>query len=301
MQTYAETFFATPGNPIIPPPGSAFASLTNLVVTLGPKSKFLPLANLRGYLYTARVIRPKLDKGLPPVCKTRNERITPSDAFLLSVEPDSRCQLKRMTLLKHDKINRMIVAYLLFAVMDEFLPSKPVVEVEDAAMMISTANFNIPAPGFLIYSKQLPSINNVVTLAQHTLHLLETCERVLNVVWPRESEGHTFTIPAESSVVPAADSAIRVPIYYAKVRERDLISINEPMVKTVILVIPPWAPAGADLHESINTTSFPDFKVNPDGTRPTYTRAQKVWAQLLDGLTLSLPQLSAMPISIPLY
>ncbi|GJJ12864.1 hypothetical protein Clacol_007110 [Clathrus columnatus] len=252
MQTYAETFFATPGNPIIPPPGSNFASLTNLVVTSGPKSKFLPLVNLRAYLYAARVVRPKLAKGLPLVCQTRHQRITPSDAFLFSVEPDSRCRLKRMTLLKHTEINRMIVAF-----MDEFVPSKPVVEADDAATRIRTANFNIPAPGFLTYSKQLPSISNVTTLAQHTLQLLETSERVLNAVWPKESQGHTFTIPTESSVVPAADSAICVPIYYTKVRERDLVSINEPMVKMVVLVIPPWALAGADFYEFIDTTLGP--------------------------------------------
>ncbi|GJJ16090.1 hypothetical protein Clacol_010369 [Clathrus columnatus] len=269
MQTYAETFFATPGNPIIPPPGSNFASLTNLVVTSGPKSKLLPLANLRAYLHAARVIRPKLAKGLPPVCKTRHERITPSDAFLLSVEPDSRCLLK----------------YLNLTVMDEFVPSKPVVEVKDAATRIRTANFHIPAPGFLIYSKQLPSINNVMTLAQHTLQLLETSERVLSAVWPKESQGHIFTIPTESSVISTADSEICVPIYYTKVRERDLVRMNEPMVKMVVLVIPPWALAGADFYEFINANSFPDFKMNPDGTPPTYTRAQKVWAQIYDCCT----------------
>ncbi|GJJ16081.1 hypothetical protein Clacol_010360 [Clathrus columnatus] len=288
MQTYRETFFATPGNPIIPPPGSNFASLTNLVVTSGPKAKFLPLANLRAYLHAARVVRPKLAKGLPPVCKTRHERITPSDAFLLSVEPDSRCRLRGMTLLEHNKINRRIVAfltYLGFAVMDEFVPSKPVMEVEDAATRIRTANFHIPAPGFLIYSKQLPSINNVMTLAQHTLQLLETSERVLNAVWPKESQGHIFTIPTESSVIPTADSDICVPIYYTKVRERDLVRMNEPMVKMVVLVIPPWALAGADFYEFINANSFPDFKMNPDGTRPTYTRAQKIWAQIYDCCT----------------
>ncbi|GJJ06000.1 hypothetical protein Clacol_000187 [Clathrus columnatus] len=270
MQTYAETFFATPGNPIIPPPGSNFASLTNLVVTSGPKSKFLPLANLRAYLHAARVVRPKLAKGLPPVCQTRHERITPSDAFL-SVEPDSRCRLRKMTLLDEGKMNQTIIT-----LMDKFVPSKPIENTEDAATRIRTPNFNIPAPGFLVYSKPLPSIDNVMTLAKHTLQLLETSERVLNLVWPKESGGHTFTIPIKSSVIPAPDSEICIPIYYTKVREGDLIRKNEVMIKMVVLVVPPWAFADADL------LYFPDFKIKEDGTCATYTRAQKLWAQVYD-------------------
>ncbi|GJJ12720.1 hypothetical protein Clacol_006964 [Clathrus columnatus] len=287
MQTYAETFFATPGNPIIPPPGSNFASLTNLLVTSAPKSKFLPLANLRAYLHAARVVRPKLAKGLPPVCKTRHERITPSDAFLLSVEPDTRCRLRRMALLDDDKMQQMIIAFLNLGltVMDEFVPATPVEDNEDLATRIRTANFNIPAPGFLVYSKPLPSIDNVMTLAKHTLQLLETSERLINVVWPKESQGHTFTIATESSVIPPADSELCVPIYYTKVRERGLIRINEAMVKMVVLVVPPWAFAGADLYEFINMSSFPDLTMNVDGIRPTYTRAQKLWAQVYDCCT----------------
>ncbi|GJJ09080.1 hypothetical protein Clacol_003302 [Clathrus columnatus] len=277
MQTYVETFFATPGNPIIPPPGSNFASLTNLVVTSAIKSNFLPPANLRAYLHAARVIRPKLARGLPPVCQTPHERITPSDAFLLSVEPDSRCRLRKMILLDEGKMNQTIITF-----MDKFVPSKPIEDIEDAATRIRTPNFNIPAPGFLVYSKSLPSINNVMTLAKHTLRLLETSGRVLSLVWSKESGGHTFTIPTESPVIPAADSEICVPIYYTKVREGDLIRTNEAVVKMVVLVVPPWAFTGADLYEFINMSSFPDFKINIDGTRPTYTRAQKLWTQVYD-------------------
>ncbi|GJJ12712.1 hypothetical protein Clacol_006956 [Clathrus columnatus] len=277
MQTYAETFFATPGNPIIPPPGSNFASLTNLLVTSDAKSKFLPPANLRAYLHAARVVRPKLAKGLPPVCQTPHERITPSDAFLLSVEPDSRCRLGEVTLLDEGKMNKTIITF-----MNKFVPSNPIEDTGDATTSIRTANFNIPAPGFLVYSKPLPSIDNVTTLAKHTLQLLETSERVLNLVWPKESGGHTFTIPTESSVIPAPDSEICVPIYYTKVREGDLIRMNEVMIKMMVLVVPPWAFADADLYEFINMSSFPDFKMDVDGTRPTYTRAQKLWTQVYD-------------------
>ncbi|GJJ12705.1 hypothetical protein Clacol_006949 [Clathrus columnatus] len=284
MQTYAETFFATPGNPIIPPPGSNFASLTNLLVTSDAKSKFLPPANLRAYLHAAKVVRPKLMKGLPPVCQTPHERITPSDAFLLSMEPDSRCRLKKMALLDEGKINQTIITFLNLnrTVMDKFVPSKPIEDTEDPATRIRTPNFNIPAPGFLVYFKPLPSIDNVMTLAKHTLQLLETSERVLNLVWPKESGGYTFTIPTESSVIPAPDSEICVPIYYTKVSEGDLIRMDEAMIKMVVLVVPPWAFADADLYEFINMSSFPDFKMKEDGTCPTYTRAQKLWAQVYD-------------------
>ncbi|GJJ14487.1 hypothetical protein Clacol_008751 [Clathrus columnatus] len=53
--------------------------------------------------------------------------------------------------------------------------------------------------------------------------------------------------------------------------------------------------------EAVLNLAFPAFEMNPDGTRPTFTRAQKVWARHLDGLEFFVPELSLILSLILVY
>lgn len=80
--------------------------------------------------------------------------------------------------------------------------------------------------------------------------ILETAERVVNLVWPEESKGLAFTYPPpDCSSVSEADASICIPLFYQKMREQDLVRVTEPKIKMVVIVLAPWAIAMSDMCE----------------------------------------------------
>lgn len=131
------------------------------------------------------------------------------------------------------------------------IPSEPIPNAESRGIYIRTANFSLPAKGFWTFNEPSPQIDDAFTLAQWTMQVLETAERVVNMVWPEESKGLRFTFAKESSMIPDDDASICAAVHYEKVREEDLVSLMEPKVKMVVIVMPPWALAPADIYDML--------------------------------------------------
>ncbi|GJJ13166.1 hypothetical protein Clacol_007417 [Clathrus columnatus] len=230
----------------------------------------LPHDNLRAYVRSAQVSKAKFRRNHPPICRGV-DRIAP-DRYLLSVEPDSRLRLKEVWVSRPPNMADRVKAFI------RTIPSSPIHDADSRGTYIRTANLNIPAPGFLTFIDPPTQVDDAMSLAKTTMRVLETAERVVNLVWPEESRGVTSTFATDCCAVSEADANICVPLHYMKIRERDLVSVIEPKVKMVVIVLAPWAIAMADMHEMLTVGKFPPFE-NSDGTKHTFTRAQKIWAQ----------------------
>ncbi|GJJ14488.1 hypothetical protein Clacol_008752 [Clathrus columnatus] len=257
----------------------------------------LPEDNLQKYVHSVKISSPPLVPNHPRLYCGRDDRI-PADHFLLSISPDSRFRLRQIRASKSvGSISRDVRTLMLATA-----PSRVNRQAEDPRDHIRLARFNLPAPGFTTFvADPSPLIDNAMGFAKYISQMmLETAEAVLNLAWPNASRGHTFIIPTDS-VVPETDKEICVPLYYTKVRESDLVNIREPMVKLVVIVLPPWTCAMGDFNDIISMKQFPAFEMNPDGTRHTFSRAQKIWAQYQDGLESFVPKLSLTLSLIPVY
>lgn len=144
------------------------------------------------------------------------------------------------------------ILFFFSKVVRKSIPNQPIPDAQSRGVYIRTANFNLAAPGFLTFIDPPSPVNHVNDVANLTMGILETAERVVNLVWPEESKGLAFTFPPpDCSSVSEADASICVPLFYQKMREQDLIRVTEPKVKMVVIVLAPWAIAMSDIYEML--------------------------------------------------
>lgn len=234
----------------------------------------LPYEKLKSYVLNAKLPNPSFSRDVPTICR-RHERITPPDRHLLSIEPDSRFRLKEVWVSKPP-----IMATRVRALICKSVPSEPIPDAQSRGVSIRTANFNLPAPGFLTFVDPPSPISQISDVASLIMGVLETAERVVNLVWPEESKGFAFTFPSpDCPSVSEADASLCIPLYYQQMREQNLGKVTEPKVKIVVIVLAPWAIALVNMHDMLSVGALP---AHSNGTWPTpaLVRALKVWTQI---------------------
>ncbi|GJJ14494.1 hypothetical protein Clacol_008758 [Clathrus columnatus] len=244
---------------------------TNFFTTLPHAPKRQPQENLQVYVKSAQIPKPKYRRGHPLIPRGRN-RIMPPGGFLLPIYPNRCCLLREMGVFKPDAIAQKVKTFI-----QDNIPSQPVTtDIACDKFLRSSKDFYLPAPGFVSSVEPLPLVKNAVELAQATLQVLKTAERVVNLVW---SAGQDHVFAPQTPLLPVeGNTPFCLPLFYAKIKETDEAELYRARMKIVIILMTPWALSRADMHDMLMLKRLPSIKSN--GSWPRWNRAHKVWAQI---------------------
>ncbi|KAF8512841.1 hypothetical protein BU17DRAFT_95877 [Hysterangium stoloniferum] len=252
------------------------------------KPKPAPSNNLRRYLREAALV-PFRSSGVP------------KSSLVLSIEPDPRHKLRKITVLQLIPMENKIKNFV-----NKQVPHLPVLRVSEFV----AAGIRLPAPSFNVSPLKHPKslrIDQVEPprvpawlirqVAVCLRPVLATAANITALIWPQETSkfGIREFPPINSFLFDGPpESDFSLAKFYAWGQDMDPDApFGDKPIKVVIMTISLITLDESELREFMNMGTFPAFELpgrnvadptneNPPPTLPkrNYTRAQKVWAKL---------------------
>lgn len=267
--------------------------------------------NLRLYLRQAMLPEMNCTRFCPHVNNPEVYNAT-TDLFQLSPKPESTRKLRQVLHFVPEVVNKRINACKILLLLDCCachcsdtpsllvmlrIPCKPILGVHDTAYD-RPATLLIPAESFDITFHAPNGIYDIPTMSYWMNRPLLTVERVLSLVWPKETEGYRMV--GKPYLYADQDADLYKPYFYRKCRGVSRSTLQESTCKMLIAQLIPWALTPQNMEDFLRVTGvlslflgnysvinscrkLPAFSVDHDtnvNDPPKYNRSHKIWAKV---------------------